>query len=482
MIQGTGEAGCTITIYDNGEAIGSTIVSAEGNWVFTADTVLIDGSHNISLIQTSPSGVTNGSAEDFPFIVDTVPPATPVINDIAGDSSLPTFSGEGEPGSTITIFDNNTEISPAFMGRNTAGNGNVIGQVIVGEDGKWSFTPDSPLPAGEHHITVIATDKAGNQSSPSEEWVLTIHPTALEVPTIESVIDDVGGYQGMLQNGDNTDDYTPTFSGKAEAGGMVILYGNGQIIGSTVVDTNGNWTFTPATPLAMGEYDFTVAAMDAAGNISDQSGSIHLILDGVVIPNFVEITHIIDDVGAVTGSLASNDVTDDARPQISGTATPGHAINIYDGAVLLGSTVTDENGNWSFTPEVDLADGRHSFSAVAVDAAGNASSPTAEFVVTIDTAVTPNPEEPASPTIDLVQDDVGAVQGNLSNGSITDDNRPTLVGSANPGHIVNLYDGDMLLGSTVADAQGNWSFTPVALPDGPHSFYVTGTNSAGETS
>ncbi|WP_181377711.1 Ig-like domain-containing protein [Limnobaculum xujianqingii] len=479
---GKAEAGSMVILYGNGQIIGSAAVDANGNWTFTPTTPLAMGEYDFTVAAMDAVGNLSDQSGAIHLILDGVVipnfvEITQVVDDVGAvtglvffngvtDDARPQINGTATPGDIINLYDGEV----------------LLGSTVTDENGQWSFTPAVDLADGQHNFTAAAVDVAGNIGKPTDEFVVFVDTVAPESPTIESVIDNVGGYQGMLQNGDETDDYTPTFSGKAEAGGMVILYGNGQIIGSAAVDANGNWTFTPTTPLAMGEYDFTVAAMDAVGNLSDQSGAIHLILDGVVVLNFVEITHIIDDVGAVTGSLASNDVTDDARPQISGTATPGHVINIYDGEILLGSTVAAANGEWSFTPAMDLADGRHSFTAVAVDAAGNASTPTAEFVVTIDTVVTPNPEEPASPTIDLVQDDVGAVQGDLSSGSITDDNRPTLVGSANPGYIVNVYDGDMLLGSAVADAQGKWSFTPIALPDGPHSFYVTGTTSTGETS
>ena len=41
------------------------------------------------------------------------------------------------------------------------------------------FTPTTPLPEGEHHITTTATDEAGNTGPESDDFVLvTDYPTS----------------------------------------------------------------------------------------------------------------------------------------------------------------------------------------------------------------------------------------------------------------------------------------------------------------
>ncbi|WP_275042995.1 Ig-like domain-containing protein, partial [Burkholderia multivorans] len=75
-------------------------------------------------------------------------------------------------------------------------------------------------------------------------------------------------------------------------------------------------------------------------------------------------------------------------------------------------------------------------------------------------------------------DDVGSVTGAIVSGGSTDDTTPTLSGTAEAGSTINVYDGTTLLGSTTADASGNWSFTPAgALGEGAHSLTVTATDS-----
>ncbi len=63
-----------------------------------------------------------------------------------------------------------------------------------------------------------------------------------------------------------------------------------------------------------------------------------------VVPGKVEITAVTDDAGSVTGSLSQNAVTDDTRPQISGTAKAGSTVTIMDGSNVLGTTTAGADG------------------------------------------------------------------------------------------------------------------------------------------
>ncbi|MBX8814581.1 Ig-like domain repeat protein, partial [Ochrobactrum sp. MR34] len=78
-----------------------------------------------------------------------------------------------------------------------------------------------------------------------------------------------------------------------------------------------------------------------------------------VAPKSPEAISVMDEVGAVTGKIKENDLTDDARPVMSGKAEPGSTVTIYDGTTKLGTAVTDSAGNWTFRPETALAEGEH---------------------------------------------------------------------------------------------------------------------------
>ncbi|WP_010118327.1 Ig-like domain-containing protein, partial [Acinetobacter sp. P8-3-8] len=60
--------------------------------------------------------------------------------------------------------------------------------------------------------------------------------------------DNVGPNVGEIPSGGTTDDTTPTITGTGEPGATVEVIDNGQPLGTTTVDSAGNWTFTPDTP------------------------------------------------------------------------------------------------------------------------------------------------------------------------------------------------------------------------------------------
>lgn len=80
------------------------------------------------------------------------------------------------------------------------------------------------------------------------------------------------------------------------------------------------------------------------------------------------------------------------------------------------------------------------------------------------------PPQPVAPEITHIYDDVGSKRGYVE-GKTTDDNRPTIQGNAEPNSIVAIYDNDKEIGTTKADENGKFEFTPDEdLPDGEHIF------------
>ena len=293
---------------------------------------------------------------------------------------------------------------------------------------------------------------------------------------IKQIIDDQGPIQGVIEKGGVTDDTTPTLNGSGNPGDTVIILDNGKPIGETVVDDNGNWTYTPETDLGDGKHEIGVIIQDKDGNQSQPDDTWVVIVD-TQAPDAPVIGGVHDDVGAVTGALASGALTDDAQPTLTGQAEAGSIVFIYDGDRQLGEVVADANGNWSFTPKDPLGEGEHRFTVRAQDAAGNLSEPSAAWDLVIDT------HAPDAPSIGGIHDAVGEVTGALASGDATDDQRPTFSGQAEAGSIVFIYDGKQQLGEVRADENGNWTFTPEEpLADGLHSFTVKAVDAAGNVS
>ncbi|MCO2599403.1 BapA prefix-like domain-containing protein [Pseudomonas aeruginosa] len=453
-LSGTAEPGSTVTLTDgSGNPIGQVTADGSGNWSFTPSTPLADGTV-VNATATDPAGNTGGQGSTT---VDAIAPATPTVN-LSNGSSL---SGTAEPGSTVILTD---------------GNGNPIAEVTADGSGNWTYTPSTPIANGTV-VNVVAQDAAGNSSPPATVTVDSSAPPAPVINPSNGVVisgtaeagatvtlTDAGGNPigQVTADGSGNWSFTPgtplangtvivatatdptgntgpqaattvdavappapvidpsngtIISGTAEAGAKVILTdGNGNPIGETTADGSGNWTFTPATPLANGTV-VNAVAQDPAGNTGPQGSTT---VDAVA-PN----TPV---VNPSNGNL------------LNGTAEPGSTVTLTDGnGNPIGQTTADGSGNWSFTPGSQLPNGTV-VNVTASDAAGNTSPPA---TTTVDSSL------PSIPQVDP------------SNGSV-------ISGTADAGNTIIITDGNgNPIGQVTADGSGNWSFTPgIPLPDG----------------
>ena len=157
-ITGTGTAGDTITLYDGETAVGSAMVGEDGTWSVTT-TVLADGIHALSAVDTDPAGNVSGPSATLNLTIDTTPSAAPAAIALApvSDSGLlgdnvtsvttPDITGTGTAGDTVTLYDGET----------------AVGSATVGEDGTWSITTTT-LAEGNHSLLAVELDPAGNAS------------------------------------------------------------------------------------------------------------------------------------------------------------------------------------------------------------------------------------------------------------------------------------------------------------------------------
>lgn len=451
-------AGQTVTLSLNGKTY-TTTTAADGSWSITLPAGdlqgLADGTYvaNVSVTgsngQTVTKGVTigvdttaPGVATDVTLVNDANQPITGTTND-----STPTLSGKAEPGSTVTVSDGGT----------------VIGTAPVDGSGNWTFTPNPPLGDGDHSLTAVVTDPAGNTSTPSTPIVVVIDTTAPGEATDVTLVNDAN----QPING-ATNDTTPTITGKAEAGSTVTVRDGNTVIGTAVVDGNGNWSVTPTQPLSEGTHNITTQVTDPAGNSSGVSAPIAVEIDTTAPGAATDVTLVNDANEPITGT------TNDNTPTLSGKAEPGSTVTVSDGGTVIGTAPVDGNGNWTFTPNPPLGDGDHSLTVVVTDPAGNASPPTTPIAVVVD-ASSPSPATDVQIT-DGENTPIG------TNGS-TNDTQPTISGKAESGSIVTIRDGDTVLGTVQADGSGNWSLTlDQPLSEGPHSITTEVTDAAGNTS
>ena len=176
-----------------------------------------------------------------------------------------------------------------------------------------------------------------------------------------------------------------------------------------------------------------------------------------------------DDVGQEQGVRASGNRTDDAAPTLRGSGPANTYMDIMftNGSVTrYNGITTDADGNWSWTPRADLADGTWTFKVQAdgQDTWSNA------FKLVIDTPAAPDA------LITHIYDNVGSEQGERFSGSITDDAMPTLHGTGPANKLIDILytdGGRVRTNSTFTDNEGNWSWTPWQnLNDGYWTFQV----------
>ena len=239
------------------------------------------------------------------------------------------------------------------------------------------------------------------------------------------------------------------------------VYDGTTLLGTATANASGAWSFVTA-PLPDGLHSFT--ATDTVSGVTSAASAVMNVTIDTVAPAAPTIASFSTDSGAV-----GDHITNDATLTLTGTAEANATVKVYDGATLLGSAVANGSGAWSYTTAA-LANGAHSLTATATDAAANTSAASAALGVTIDTTA------PSAPTIASFSTDSGAVGDHITN-----DSTLTLTGTAEANATVKVFDGATLLGSAVANGSGAWSYTTAALANGAHNLTATATDAAGNT-
>jgi hypothetical protein len=318
-------------------------------------TGLADAAHTFEVRATDAAGNVDQSPAARAWTVDTLPPASPTIESPAeGTTSATgtvTVSGTAEPGALVELFEGATS-------RGTA---------TTGSGGLWSRTLTG-LSDGSHSYTATARDAAGNTSGASNSRTVVVDTTA---PNTVLTTGPLGATSSTSASFTFTaDDPSASFECRLDGGA---------------------WTAcsSPRTyaTLTEGSHTFEVRATDAAGN-TDQMPALRTWTVDTAPPAPPAITSPAEGATSSSGTLT-----------VSGTAEPGSIVELFDGAASKGVTATSLGGSWSKVVS-GLADGSHAFTAVATDAAGNASSLSSPRTVVVDTTFPDTSIEtgPSNPT------------------------------------------------------------------------------------
>ena len=253
-------------------------------------------------------------------------------------------------------------------------------------------------------------------SQPLEVYVTAVNDNVVTGNTDESVSRHIDVGDNILEHSASertglhiTNDNTPTLVGKATSNATISIFdGEGEKLGTTTTDADGNWSYTPSSPLADGDHKFTIEASKVAANgeelkatstqeITVDTVNNQLTIDSISTDQFADLTKFNmfrtpnSETSHIDDSVLVNSWSDvDFAPTVSGKAEAFADVRIEvwmkpaiwepDTAVdkLIGSYTgkADANGNWAIE-DVDFhgksyLDHGYEIKAVSsVDEAGN---------------------------------------------------------------------------------------------------------------
>ncbi|MFC0179575.1 Ig-like domain-containing protein, partial [Thorsellia kenyensis] len=277
-----------------------------------------------------------------------------------------------------------------------------------------------------------------------------------------------------------TNDKTPTLLGTALPGAKVDIYFGEYKLNTrdVLADENGKWRFDiPSTFIDDGVQTYTVKTVDASGNALTKTFDVKYDLTP---PDAGVIVSVEDSTDPNKGFIPNGGGTNESSPTLRGTGEPGTTVQVYDkatGTKLLASAVVSNQGTWILKLQ-ELDDGVHEFYVTLTDQAGNTSIEGERFVVVINTSI---PDILSPDSFELL-DNVGEFQGPIKSNSITDDNKPQLVGRAPDGVVeVEVYVNGVAIGRATV-MNNEWSFDiENPLSDGQNRISVAPVNSVGTT-
>nr|WP_104460639.1 Ig-like domain-containing protein [Enterobacter hormaechei] len=364
-------AGSTVTVSINGKSYSASVL-ADGTWQAAVPAADVSRWADGSLTISASAQDTSGNPVNIGTVVDVdLAPVAISINSVTDDNVLNAaekgqdlvLSGSSsnvEAGQTVTII---------FAGKTWT--------TTVDSNGDWTCTVPaadlSGLKDGDASVQVSVTNVNGNAASSSQAFSVA---TAAPAVTINTISGD-----NMLNAAEAAQDLTLSGTSTAEAGQTVTVAFNGNQY-TAQVQANGSWTLdVPAADMAGiadGSAAVTVTVSDKAGNPASAGASVLVdttvpqitfdIVAGDDIVNIAEHGQALIVTGKVTGAQAGDVIT--------------LTLNGKDYTAML-----DGAGSWSVgVPAADvgaLANGDQTISATVTDKAGNSTSATHAFDVSL---------------------------------------------------------------------------------------------------
>lgn len=499
-ITGTTEPNAKVKLQLDG---GPTIIvtaDGQGRWSHTPQMPLAEGAHTIVAIACDDFG--NESAPLMSgFTIDATAPMVEILTPTDGQltGSTPMITGTTDPGATLNL--------------RIDGGAAIV--VTVNVQGAWAHMVSMPLGDGPHRALATASDAALNSATDQVDFIVDSTPPMVSIET--------------PQDGEVLTTSTPTITGKSEPGLIVTVFINDVEVGQATADANGDWSLSISEqlPLMAGTTRIRATASDELGNsasdlinvtielpdtlsitspaemmslrpdftiegdatpgqmvevfiddikvgdaIADANGKWSLDVTGVAagrrelqaktaqqMSNKVNVLIIVAGQITITTPKDGDMVSDDT-PLIEGTAPAGESVTVIINGQVAGMTSANSAGQWSFQVGDDsrLVSGQNTIEATSTDDTGDTIT-TGTITVTYDTTswsvviTSPSANTEISAT-------------------------PTISGKAAPNAQVEVFVDGKSVGTTQADANGDWSLTvsaDKAITPGTHAINARAT-------
>ena len=392
QVTGTADPNATIEIRDaDGNVIATGTADGTGSFAVNLPAGTANANETLTALAKDPAGNTS-TPTTFQTPADEVV-APPSVDKVTGNTTQGyQVTGTAELGTTIEV---------------RATDGTVLGTAITGPTGQYTVTLASGKATAKQTVNVVAKNDTGLESQPTTAMT----PADVTTPTIGDI------------TGDSTTGYEIT--GTADPNTTIeVRNPDGTIIGTTTTDDQGNFTVDLPSGAANPGDTLTVVGKDGDGNESQPTE--------VTVPE--DATVAAPTVTTVTGTTATG-------YQVTGTAEPNVTIEIHNEAGLVIATgTTDGTGAFTITLPTGTATANEALTAIAKDAAGKESNPTA-FKTPAD------PDAPvATPTVDKIT-------GSTTKGY-------QVVGAAEVGTTVEVRDADgTVLGMATTGTDGKYTVT-----------------------
>lgn len=421
-LSGTGTIDTELEILDGTTVLVTVRTDGDGNWS-TALTGLRPKGYVVTAKALDGSGLVSQPrtyevlANITPVIVQVRDSRGPLNN---GDATVDTrlsVSGTASPDQQIELFD-------GAVSKGTAATDAV---------GAWSLSIDN-LAVTSHPLKARALYGTRPESS-----VWTVVVAASVAPTITSI--KAGNDE--IPPGGFTIATSVVLTGNASVGLEVEIFDGNISQGPARADSGGVWTLA-LNNLTVAPHAIKAKALYGGGDES-------------AVRNFTVVASVRPTITSVKDSrdteVADNDSTIDTNLKVTGTASAGLRIEVFDGATSKGQVTSDANGDWELLLS-NLAVTAHSIMAKALYGDG-AESGIRRFTVVASVA----------PTITSVK----AGNDEIPPGGFTIATSVVLTGNASAGFEVEIFDGNLSQGKTTVSTSGMWTLTLGNLAVAPHA-------------